>query len=238
MRAPGIVRSVPVSLPFPVPTALRGWVDCAVDRVATAAADAWEWTMLRAAISQERAQRRGFRAYGANTSMQRPWRTLIGEPFIEIGSESLIAPGAILAAVPYPSDPGHAIIRIGDRTWLGRGLGIVAHYSVEIGDDVWFGPNVYVTDANHAYDDITKPVGLQMAQPRAVRIGSGSWIGTGAVVLAGVTIGEHVAVGANAVVNRDIPSYSVAVGNPARVVRRYEPGEGWIRPPSDRHPQP
>ncbi len=62
-----------------------------------------------------------------------------------------------------------------------------------------------------------------------MRIGAGSWLGHGALVLGGANIGEHVVVGAGAVVTGDLPDYSVAVGNPARVIRRYVADEGWVR---------
>jgi len=64
-----------------------------------------------------------------------------------------------------------------------------------------------------------------------VRIGAGSWIGHGAVVLPGATIGRHVAIGANSVVTGDIPDFCVAVGSPARIIRRYVDGEGWVKVP-------
>ena len=68
-----------------------------------------------------------------------------------------------------------------------------------------------------------------------MRIGDGSWIGTGSVVLPGATIGKHCTIGANSVVTGDIPDYSVAVGAPARVIKRYVDGEGWIPvTPTDR----
>jgi acetyltransferase-like isoleucine patch superfamily enzyme len=64
---------------------------------------------------------------------------------------------------------------------------------------------------------------------RAVSIGDGSWLGHGTVVLPGAQIGRHVAVGANSVVRGELPDYCVAAGNPARVIRRYVPGAGWVR---------
>ena len=84
------------------------------------------------------------------------------------------------------------VVTIGDRCVIGKGSGVVGHQRVEIGDDVWTGHYVYVTDANHGYADPVEPVGLQFAAPRPVRIGSGSWLGHGALVLGGVSIGEHV----------------------------------------------
>jgi acetyltransferase-like isoleucine patch superfamily enzyme len=61
-----------------------------------------------------------------------------------------------------------------------------------------------------------------------VSIGAGSWLGHGTIVLPGSTIGRHVVVGAGAVVTGDLPDFTVAVGNPARVIRRYVTGRGWI----------
>jgi acetyltransferase-like isoleucine patch superfamily enzyme len=64
---------------------------------------------------------------------------------------------------------------------------------------------------------------------RPVRIGNGSWIGHGSVVLPGATIGDHVTIGANSVVTGTIPSFTVAAGNPARVIRRWSEHDGWVR---------
>jgi acetyltransferase-like isoleucine patch superfamily enzyme len=89
---------------------------------------------------------------------------------------------------------------------------------------------VYVTDANHGYEDVDETIGRQFAPPRPVAVGPGSWLGHGAVVLPGATVGEHVVVGAGSVVTGDLPSYSVAVGNPARVIRRYDTERAeWVR---------
>ena len=99
--------------------------------------------------------------------------------------------------------------------------------SVEIGDDVFTGHHVYITDANHGYEDPNVPIGRQFAPPRPVVVGAGSWLGHGTVVLPGAHVGRHVVVGAGSVVTGTIPDFSVAVGNPARVIRRYVSGEGW-----------
>jgi len=117
------------------------------------------------------------------------------------------------------------VVTIGDRVLIGKGSGIVGHQSVEIGDDVFTGHHVYITDANHGYEDPRLPIGAQFAPSRPVRIGAGSWLGHGAVVLPGATIGAHVVIGAGAVVTGEIPDHSVAVGNPARVVRTTDPAQ-------------
>jgi acetyltransferase-like isoleucine patch superfamily enzyme len=88
---------------------------------------------------------------------------------------------------------------------------------------------VYITDQNHGYEDITIPISKQSQPERAVSIGDGSWLGHGSVVLPGVTIGRHVVIGANSVVTKDIPDFSVAVGVPAKVIRRFdESRQEWL----------
>jgi acetyltransferase-like isoleucine patch superfamily enzyme len=111
------------------------------------------------------------------------------------------------------------VVRIGDRCLIGRGSGIVGHLSIEIGDDVWTGHHVYVTDQNHGYADLERPISQQQMPERPVRIGAGSWLGHGTVVLPGATIGRHVVVGANSVVRGELPDFTVCAGNPARVVK-------------------
>ena len=100
--------------------------------------------------------------------------------------------------------------------WLSR----YGNYSITIEDDVFFGPNVYVTDQNHGFDDPNLPIGRQSVGEEPVRIGEGSWLGANVVVLPGVTIGKHVAVGAGSVVTKDLPDHCVAVGSPARVIKQ------------------
>jgi acetyltransferase-like isoleucine patch superfamily enzyme len=120
------------------------------------------------------------------------------------------------------------VVRIGDRCLIGRGSGIVGHLGIDIGDDVWTGHHVYITDQNHGYEQVDIPISMQTQPEKMVIIGDGSWIGAGSVILPGSHIGKHVAIGANSVVNGVIPDYSVAVGTPARVVKRYSEGSGWI----------
>jgi len=155
--------------------------------------------------------------------------TIFNEQYIHIGENTLIGPDISLSAgmVPGQECITNPVVTIGDRCLIGRGSGIVGHFSIEIGDDVWTGHNVYITDQNHGYEDVSLPISKQSQPERAVKIGSGSWLGYGSVVLPGVTIGEHCVIGANSVVTRDVPSYSVAVGVPARVIKRYLNGS-WV----------
>ena len=168
-----------------------------------------------------------FRAFGAGSAICFPVAALFGERHIDLGAGTVVGPYATLSAGVSPAhDLGdEAVVRIGDRCLIGKGSGIVGHARIDIGDDVFTGHHVYITDANHGYEDPTRPIGKQFAPPRPVRIGAGSWLGHGTVVLPGAHIGEHVAIGAGSVVTGELPAFSVAVGNPARVVRRLVDGQ-------------
>lgn len=139
----------------------------------------------------------------------------------------MIGPGVSLSAgmVPGQECITSPVVTIGDRCLIGKGSGIVGHFRIVIGNDVWTGHHVYITDQNHGYENLERPIAQQTQPEREVVIGDGSWLGYGSVVLPGVTIGRHVVIGANSVVTNDIPDRSVAVGAPARVIRRYIDGE-------------
>jgi serine acetyltransferase len=165
-----------------------------------------------------RAQR--FGRFGDGTLICFPPTALYGEAAIHLGDDTLIGPHSSISVGMVPGQPLWAdeMLTIGDRCVIGRGCSIAAHMSVTIGDDVYFGPNVYVTDHNHTNDNPLLPVGRQTRPEQAVVIGSRSWLATGVVVTPGVTIGEGVSVGANSVVTTDLPDGCVAVGAPARII--------------------
>lgn len=149
-----------------------------------------------------------------------PPQALYGEHAIVVGRNTAIGPNVALTVGMVPGQEliGERMLRIGDDCVIGRGSSIACHFDIEIGDDVFFGPNVYVTDQNHANSDPTIAVGRQSATEKAVVIGARSWLATGVVVTPGVTIGKGVTVGANSVVTTDLPDGCIAVGAPARVV--------------------
>lgn len=192
----------------------------------------WAFVSRLGAIGPFDAAGRRFGRFGFGSIVCFPATTIMNERHIRIGEGTMIGPHATLSAGMWPGQPGlnDTVLSIGDRCVIGRGSGIVAHTRVEIGNDVWTGHNVYITDQNHGYEDIASPISRQPCPPdRPVSIGDGSWLGFGVAVLPGSRIGKHVVIGANAVVTGDIPDYSVAVGSPARVVRRFVEGSGWVR---------
>jgi acetyltransferase-like isoleucine patch superfamily enzyme len=172
---------------------------------------------------------RKFAAFGRGSMAAFPPGAVFGERWITVGEDTIIGAQVTLSAGMVPGqDLGPVpVLRIGDRCVIGRGSHIVAHYSLVIGDDVFTGPYVYITDQNHGYADPEVPIGRQMPLNAAVRIGSGSWIGAGAVVLPGADIGRNVVIAAGSVVRGTVPDRCVAAGVPARVVRSYQPDNGW-----------
>ncbi|HEY8217574.1 MAG TPA: acyltransferase [Acidimicrobiia bacterium] len=191
---------------------------------------AWERAGRWAAIGEHGARSRGFRSFGKGSAICFPVAALYGERYITVGEGTVLGPYVTLSAGVSPEhDLGDVeVVSIGDRCLIGRGSGIVAHERVVIGDDVFTGHHVYITDANHGYEDLDVPPSRQFAASRPVSIGAASWLGHGTIVLPGVTIGRHVVVGAGSVVTGDLPDRCVAVGNPARVIRRYVEGQGWV----------
>ena len=167
---------------------------------------------------------------GEGSCIAFPVLTLFGTPSMHIGAGTMVGRRAALSVGYGPDDPNapERGLVIGERCVIGARATITAHQSVVIGDDVWFGMDVFVSDANHGYQDPHTPIGLQFGRHDPVSIGSGSWIGHGAVVLPGTSIGRNVVVGAGSVVRGTVPDHSVVVGTPARVVRRWEPGLGWV----------
>jgi serine acetyltransferase len=183
-----------------------------------------------AAIGPDGRAARRFGNFGSGTCISWPTGYVFGERWIHLGEDTLVGSHVTLSAGMVPgqqmvTDP---VVRIGDRCLIGRGSAIVGHLSIDIGDDVFTGMNVYVTDQNHGYEELDTPIGRQLPSEDPVTIGADSWIGSGAVILPGAKIGRHVVVGANSVVRGEIPDFSVVVGVPGRVVRRHD-GTAWRR---------
>ena len=179
-----------------------------------------------------------FGHFGERSCVGFPVATLMGVGAIHIGSGTLVGRQATLSVGYAPDDlrvPARGLV-IGDRCVIGARATITAHASIEVGDDVWFGQNVFVSDSSHSYQDPDVPIGRQLGEQHPVRIGSGSWIGHGAMILPGTRIGRNVVVAAGSVVRGVVADHAVVGGAPARVLRRYEPGTGWVTRDGDVRP--
>ena len=114
---------------------------------------------------------------------------------------------------------GHVII--GDRTRIGLGNTLIG--PVTIGNDIRLAQNVVLSGLNHNYTDISLPIHAQGVSTAPIVIEDETWIGSNAVIVAGVTIGKHCIVAAGSVVTKSVPPYSVVVGNPAKILKQYNP---------------
>jgi len=181
----------------------------------------WAAAIELGAIGPHSRRARRFGRFGDGSVICFPPNALFNEQYISIGEGTMFGPEITLSAgmVPGQQMVSDTVITVGDRCLFGKGSGIVGHLEIVIGDDVWTGHHVYITDQNHGYADLDLPISRQVMPERPVSIGSGSWLGHGTVVLPGAKIGRHVVVGANSVVTGELPDNCVAAGTPARVIK-------------------
>jgi acetyltransferase-like isoleucine patch superfamily enzyme len=190
----------------------------------------WHRLLLFKLIGRFRRWRlaRRFQSLGRGSSLARPF-WLRGSASMSIGDRVTIWQGARLTAVNY--DPERTIISIGDGTSIHSNVHISAARRVDIGRGVLIAANCYITDHDHDWLDPEDPPRFNarlLVTPTT--IGDHAWIGEKVTVLRGVNIGAGCVIGAHSVVTHDIPDRSVAVGSPARVVRRWDPElKAWMK---------
>ena len=144
-----------------------------------------------------------------------PWRRF------EVGRDALIEDYAVV-------NNGAGDVLIGDAARIGIGSVVIG--PGRMGDRAGLGQHVFISGFNHCYADGTRDSNEQKLVRKEVVIGRESHIGANSVVVAGVEIGERCQIGAGCVVTKNIPPYSVAVGNPARVIKRYDPeNKTWVK---------
>ncbi|KAF5020015.1 hypothetical protein F66182_7951 [Fusarium sp. NRRL 66182] len=120
---------------------------------------------------------------------------------------------------PFRVDYGPNL-SVGKRFYANFNLTVLDSAIVTIGDRVMIGPNVMISTATHETEVASRRDNIEYAHP--ITIGDDCWIGGGVIILGGVTIGDGCTIGAGSIVTRDVPSWSVAVGTPARVVKKVE----------------
>ncbi|MFZ0277473.1 MAG: acyltransferase [Candidatus Sulfotelmatobacter sp.] len=129
--------------------------------------------------------------------------------------------------IPNVSICSEPAIVLEDGCAIGRRSVISAKNQIHIERNTIFGPSVLVMDHNHAFEEVGVPIAHQQMTPGGtIRIEEGSWIGFGAVIICSqgeLVIGRGSVVGANAVVSRSVPPHSVVSGNPAKIVKQYDP---------------
>ena len=135
---------------------------------------------------------------------------LLKEMFAEIGDNCYIEP-------PFHSNWGGKHVHFGNNVYANFNLTLVDDTHIYIGDNTMIGPNVTLATAGHPILPELRLKGYQFNMP--IHIGKNCWLGTGVIVLPGVSIGDNSVIGAGSVVTKDIPSNVVAYGNPCKVVR-------------------
>lgn len=135
---------------------------------------------------------------------------MLKEMFAEIGEGCYIEP-------PFHANHGGAHCHFGNNIYANFNLTMVDDTHIYVGDCTMFGPNVTVATAGHPIEPGLRSQGYQYNAP--VHIGRNCWIGAGALIMPGVTIGDNTVVGAGSVVTKDLPANVVAVGNPCRILR-------------------
>lgn len=143
-------------------------------------------------------------------SEQEKRNQLLKQMFAEIGENCYIEP-------PFHANFGGKHIHFGKNIYANFNLTMVDDGHIYVGDYTMFAPGVIVATAGHPILPELRETVYQYNMP--VHIGKNCWIGAGAIILPGVTIGDQVIVGAGSVVTKDLPSNVVAVGNPCRVIR-------------------
>ncbi len=159
-----------------------------------------------------------FKHYAYTATVEAPSR-IEGHSYIHIDRYAFVQSFSWLLALQR--EEHSPILTIAKGATIGRFSHIVALRKVIIGENVLIAERVYISDNTHTYEDVTQPI---LAQPILhkgdVEIGRNSWIGENVSII-GVKIGIHCIIGVNSVVTKDIPDYCVAVGSPAKVIKRY-----------------
>jgi acetyltransferase-like isoleucine patch superfamily enzyme len=172
------------------------------------------------------------------TRAGRRWRTN-GLVFFGRGLELQIAPGAEVEFGRFVWIGDGTKIRchegrveIGDKTVIGQECTISAYQSVRIGEQCVIADRAMFIDFDHGVVEVERPIRQQGIYKRDVVVGSNVWIGYGACILRGVSVGDNSIVGTNSVVTKDVPANAVVAGIPARVIRMREAPQqlGWNDP--------
>ncbi len=137
-------------------------------------------------------------------------QALMKEMFAEIGEGCYIEP-------PFYSNMGAGHVHFGNHIYCNFGTTMVDDTHIYVGDHTMFGPNVTVATAGHPILPELREKGYQYNAP--VHIGKNCWIGAGVLIMPGITIGDHVVVGAGSVVTKNLPDNVIAVGNPCHILR-------------------
>lgn len=123
------------------------------------------------------------------------------------------------------------MVEIGSNTFANKDFNATSAFSIKIGNQVVFGPNVFLTDFDHGYEDIHMArLDTDLVSKGPISIGDRCWLGANVFVGSGVSLGEYCVVAANSVVTKSFPAFSVIAGSPAKMVKQYDPEQdAWVK---------
>lgn len=163
-----------------------------------------------------------YKKYGENVRFMKPLFIKFPQ-YISIGDDVTIRSGIRLEPIKeWKGKRFNPELVIKSGVTLEQNCHIVCAKKLIIESGVLISSYVFITDCEHSYVDCRYGISKQRLIAKETIIGRDSFIGTGAKILAGVSIGKHCVIGANSVVNRDIPDFSVAAGVPAKIIKKYD----------------
>ena len=171
--------------------------------------------------------KRKFNSFGKD-SIIKPILNSYNEQYISIGNNVNI--GSFCRITVSTEFGGYKVksknkirLKIGDYVDVGNNSFISANNSIEIGEHVIMAPYVFITDHDHGFKNVNKHLHEQpLTENGYTQIGNNVFIGTKSTILKNVKIGNHSVIGSNSVVTEDVPAYSVAAGNPAKIIKKYD----------------
>jgi acetyltransferase-like isoleucine patch superfamily enzyme len=174
----------------------------------------------------------GLKSFGLHSAVRWP-RRIETPQCIAIGSGSFIRPHSYLSAITHYAGREYSpSIRIGNQVYIGGYVYLSAITSITISDGCVLAENVYIADQAHGYDPEAGLIMEQELQSKGpVFIGPHCFLGFRVAVMPGVSLGEHCVVGANSVVTRSFPPFSMIAGSPARLMKSYDHNlKAWVSP--------
>lgn len=146
---------------------------------------------------------------------------LVNLKYVDIGDSFIMDEFAEICCNPINNEIVPSLV-IGNNVHLSKHCCIGCSNKIVLENDVRLAPYCHITDRNHVYTDVNIPIWRQTSEsPGPVIIGQQTWLGFGVQVMPGVSIGKHCVIAAGSIVTKDIPDYSVAIGSPAKVIKKY-----------------